>query len=603
MPENPSVSLNNSEPQPAPRDLSDLWWEPLVQVSLDGQFVLRPVDDDLSDFELLYANEPGAKLANSTAQAIVGKLLSEVAPPYGSGFREALTHAHRTGEAVHRTTKRIAPNVNARRAEFRVQPFSGLLALSVIDRTDEYEAEAAAETLRGQLSIATENSPTAFAVFRPVRDTAGNFVDLVIEEANDASATLLQKPLPEILGRGLFVTLQNVPRALAKLAHRCLTEHQILSVDWDFRTYPVQADWLRIQLTPFGEFVVFHAQDISGERHEQELLRGIVDNVGELVIFTDTFGTIQHVNPFGLRMLGYSESDLLATSILSLTHPDDRSVIMEESLYLADRLVDRRRRRVRVVDKLGKVRTILGSPMGVWGVGGELTGVVTIATDISELLASEEARGQLAGELAMAEQTERERVASELHDGPVQDLTALSMRVGAALSVKENADLLAAEGILTKTIADLRLLMFQLSPPSLDGDGLGQAIHQRAEHLFSETGVKVRVLCNLSPPPPAAQAVTLFRIAQEALVNAFKHAYAESVTVRLFDSPEGEMVLAVTDDGSGAELDQYQRHSPGHLGLAMMHERARHFGGSCVIAGAPGEGTTVTARFPRSETI
>jgi PAS domain S-box-containing protein len=576
------------------------WWEPLVQVSLDGQFVLRPIDAELSDFEVLYSNETGARLGGLTPAKVIGRLLSDVAPPYRAGLRESLVEAFRTGEPVHCTTERIAPGIQTRRAEFKVQPFDGLLALSVIDRTNEYDAETEAAALRRLLIVGVENSPTAFALLRPVCDASGEIVvDVHIEQANDAAAALLGLTTLEVVGRTLYSLVRHRRGALAALVQQCLTTGQMISLDWDFRDFELRVDWLRIQLTPFGKFVVVHAEDISGERREQEILKGIVENAGEVVVFSDKSGLIKFVNPMTFRTFGYTEAELLTSSILSLTHPDDRPAILEEGLALQHLAAVPRRRRVRVMDKAGNVRTMLGSTMAVRAVGGELSGTVTIATDLTDLLASEEAREQLAAELSMAEQRERERIAAELHDGPVQDLTALSMRLGAAISVRSTPELVAAEDILVRAIADLRLVMFQLSPPELDGDRLGQAIHQRAEHLFAETNVNVSVRGAFLPPPSPAMAVTLFRLAQEALVNSFKHAKAKNLTVRLFDSASREMVLEVHDDGRGAEPTEYLRHAAGHYGLTMMQDRARQLGGSCVVTGAPGRGTTVTAKFPR----
>jgi PAS domain S-box-containing protein len=580
-------------------ELPASWWEPLVQVSLDGQFILRPVDDDFSDFEVLYSNEPGARLGGTTPEAVIGKLLSEVAPPYGAGLRQALLEASGSGSAVHRTMERIVPGVHTKRAEFRVQPFDGLLALSVIDRTDEYDAEALAAALRQQVRVSNEFSPTAFALLRPVRDSTGKVVDVHIEQANNSSAILLGRTVEEMVGRTLNALVPKPFGALPSLVEECLVKQQTLTVEWDFRQLSTNADWLRVQVSPLGSFVVLHADDISTERREQETVRRIIDHAGEIVIFTDVNGSIRYINPFACATLGFTELELVNESILSLAHPDDRAAVIEETIAMLSATAGRNRRRIRVFDKDGNVLTMLGSPMAVRAVGGEITGVLTIATDVTDLLASEEAREELAAELLMAEQRERERLAEELHDGPVQDLTALSMKIGAAIRSRPNPELIAAEDIVTKVIADLRTLRFRLTPPELDGDELGQAIHQRAEHLFAGTGVKVQVYGKLSPPPSPALTVTLLRIAQEALVNSFKHAAARNITVRLFDSPEGELVLEVADDGRGAARNRYQLQVAGHFGLTMMQDRTRQLGGTFSVKGAPDEGTVVTARFPR----
>jgi signal transduction histidine kinase len=124
---------------------------------------------------------------------------------------------------------------------------------------------------------------------------------------------------------------------------------------------------------------------------------------------------------------------------------------------------------IRVFDKDGNVPATLGSPMAVRAVGGEINGVLTIATDITDLLASEEAHEELVTEL-LGRAARTRTLANEFHGGPVQDHTALSMKIGAAIRARPNFELLTAEDLVTKVIGDLRALMFRLTPPELDGE-------------------------------------------------------------------------------------------------------------------------------------
>jgi PAS domain S-box-containing protein len=580
------------------------WWEPLVQVSLDGQFVLRPVDSELTDFEVLYANPPGAAFGGFTPSQVIGKRLSDVAPAFGSGLRDALVSSFRDGVPVHRVTDRIAPGVNTRRAEFKVQPFGGCLALSVIDRTDEYDAEAEAQRLRELLSIGVLNSPTAFALLRPIVDETGTVIDVSIEQANETAAALVGLDPSQIVGKPLYSLVDHPQRLLADLVNKSYKSRQMVSEDVDTRGIAEGADWLRVQLTPVGEFVVMHAEDISPQRREEAILRNIVQHASELIIYSGADGNIEYVNPFTVASLGYSEGSLLHSSIAAVTHPDDRASVIDEFYAMHEPNAIPRRRQLRIIDAAGGTRTMIGSTMALRAIGGEISGMVTVAADLTERLASEEAREQLAAELSMAEQRERERVAEGLHDGPVQDLTALSMKLGAAINVRSTPELIEAENILVRVISDLRLLMFQLSPPELDGDRLSHAIYQRAEHLFANTGVKISVRGILVPSPPPATAVHFFRLAQEALVNAFKHADARNVSVRIFDSADGsQMVLEIVDDGRGASAEQYRRQAAGHFGISMMSDRARQLGGQCVIEGSVGSGTKIVVQLPRRSVL
>jgi signal transduction histidine kinase len=140
-------------------------------------------------------------------------------------------------------------------------------------------------------------------------------------------------------------------------------------------------------------------------------------------------------------------------------------------------------------------------------------------------------------------------------------------------------------------MAELRALVFELRPADLEQEGLAPAIRKHAEVLARVHGVRIEVDadCDRRLEPRTEQG--LFRIAQEALGNAVKHAGAQTVHVRLALA-NGTLALRVSDDGCGFEPDDAARR--GRLGLVSMRERADRLGGALVIDSAPGAGTTVS---------
>ncbi len=591
-----------SEQQTGPKSSLAQWWAPLVEVSLDGQFVLKPCNDDLTDFEIIYANEPGSRMIGLAPEALIGSLLSEVMPPYGTGFRDALLQSFRTGEMVYRLTEEISPTVDSRRAEYRVQRFDDLLALSVIDRTAEFDAESESRAMRKLLSAGIEASLTAVALLRPVFDSdSTSAVDLFFVEANDAAAALVGQPRSKVVGSTLYSLLDRNTGGLLSLVEKSRTSSRMLSVDYDARQSPILADWLQIQLIPVGDMVMMYAEDVSVQRREQVSLHTIVEYATELIAYSDKNGFLQYVNPFTVSSLGYTADVIQGKSIADFTLPADRDAVISDYVHLMKGTLDVARRRIRLVDSRGQLRTMFGSTRMLRSASGTVDGFVTVAADLTERLASEEAREQLAAELSMAEQHERERLAGELHDGPVQELAALSMQLGAAVARYPDVQLQRAEDIVIQVLSDLRTLMFELSPPELDGAGLGQAISIRGARLFEGTDVQLTVDAVLTRSPSPATAVIVFRLAQEAMVNARKHAKAQHVTVRLTEDTEYHIILLeIIDDGQGAESMQYQRHVPGHFGIAMMIDRARQLGGACSIEGVIGGGTRVRVELPRN---
>jgi PAS domain S-box-containing protein len=581
------------------------WWAPLVEVSLDGQFVLKPSDGELTEFEIVYANDPGSRMVGLPPEALIGRMLSDVMPPYGTGFRDSLQHCFRTGEPVYRLTEDIGPTVSSRRAEYRVQRFGDLLALSVIDRTAEFDAQFESQLLRKLFDGGIEASLTAVVLLRPVLDAdgpTGKTIDAIVEQANDAAAELVGHTRSEVVGRRLYSFMKRTTGDTLKIIDQCRMSHRMLTLDYDAREAPVRADWLRIQIIPIADLVLLYAEDVSVQRREEVSLHTIVEYATELVAYSDQHGYLQYVNPFMVSALGYSKDYFKGKSIVDFTSPADQEVIVSDYVGLMKGTVEVARRRIRLMDANGQPRTMFGSTRMLRSASGTVDGFVTVAADLTERLASEEAREQLAAELSMAEQHERERLAGELHDGPVQDLTALSMQLGAALAARPDERLKQAEDLVVSVLSDLRSLMFELSPPDLVGEGLGRAIHKRGVRLFDGTGTRVTVDASLSLAPSPATSVIIFRLAQEALVNARKHANATTISVRLYEETARQViVLEVVDDGQGALASEYERHVPGHFGIAMMVDRARQLGGICQIEGVIGRGTRVRVELPRAD--
>jgi signal transduction histidine kinase len=192
---------------------------------------------------------------------------------------------------------------------------------------------------------------------------------------------------------------------------------------------------------------------------------------------------------------------------------------------------------------------------------------------------------------------ERNRLARELHDSVAQTMLGAAVTAEAALRSLDREDA-GARGqvaqvaeLVRSAVAELRALVFELRPADLEEEGLAPAIRKHADVLARVHGVRIEVDadCDRRLEPRTEQG--LFRIAQEALGNAVKHANAQTVRVRLALA-NGTLALRVTDDGRGFEPDAAARR--GRLGLVSMRERADRLGGELVIESAPGAGTSVS---------
>jgi signal transduction histidine kinase len=144
--------------------------------------------------------------------------------------------------------------------------------------------------------------------------------------------------------------------------------------------------------------------------------------------------------------------------------------------------------------------------------------------------------------------------------------------------------------IAQQALKEMRLLVYQLRPLVLKREGLVGALQQRLDAVEKRAGVDARLLVEGTLDLPATVEEGLYRIAQEALNNALKHAAPRAVILRI-RADARRVVLDVTDDGQG--FDPAAVSDKGGMGLVSMRERAERLGGSFSLASAPGGGTTV----------
>lgn len=200
-----------------------------------------------------------------------------------------------------------------------------------------------------------------------------------------------------------------------------------------------------------------------------------------------------------------------------------------------------------------------------------------------------------AQQLAVLE--ERQRLARELHDSVSQALYGIALGARTARTLLDrdpkrvvdplNYVLQLAEAGL----AEMRALIFELRPESLQTEGLVAALNRQAASIRTRHSMAVSTEFCEEPPLPFDVKEAFYRIAQEALNNIIKHARATQIELRLTCEGTG-MLLHVSDNGVGFNPNDT---FPGHLGLQTMRERITRFGGELSIESAPGQGSTVQA--------
>jgi signal transduction histidine kinase len=206
-------------------------------------------------------------------------------------------------------------------------------------------------------------------------------------------------------------------------------------------------------------------------------------------------------------------------------------------------------------------------------------------------------------DLVKVQEEERARISREIHDGPLQDLTALIQRLR-LLSldidspVEREKQLEEAKSAAMAGVKEMRELCNNLTPPWLDL-GIVQALTELSERQSAQLNIKIHL--DLQEIPDLSDDATLafFRVAQEAVNNSARHADAENVSISLKNT--GKMILLqIEDDGKGFEvLDNFtELRVQGHRGLSNMRERMSIVGGHFSIFSTPGKGTVIRCELP-----
>jgi PAS domain S-box-containing protein len=202
-------------------------------------------------------------------------------------------------------------------------------------------------------------------------------------------------------------------------------------------------------------------------------------------------------------------------------------------------------------------------------------------------------------------ESERNRIARDLHDGPVQGVSAASLSLEAVLLMLRAGELTEGVEILTKVRKELaeeadnlRRLMSGLRPPLLEERGLVPALRETLDKFGRDNGITTDFSAQNVADVPQDLETLAYRVVQEALSNANKHARAMRITVTV-EALAGQLRIEVADDGVGFDSAKAREYlQMGRVGLASMRERVELANGTFMVHSNPGRGTTVLATLP-----
>ena len=345
---------------------------------------------------------------------------------------------------------------------------------------------------------------------------------------------------------------------------------------------------------------------LAGLQESDQRLRGLLEAALDGVVEIGPGGVVVRDNDAFRTMVG-----LPSERLVGRTWQEVAAMTVSESEMLALRatghaVIEPDGRPVHLEARISSVPTDPpGTLMLVRDVTASKVAEQTIRTLFQFLQDRDEDRTRYLRRTSLAIEAERNKIARDLHDGPIQGVAAASLSLEAIRLMVQSGQHARAEEMLAavreelrEETENLRRLMSDLRPPLLEERGLVPAVKELCSRFAESTGIAVHVRASGTEVAPNEVDTIAYRVIQEALTNVKKHARAHSVVVQI-EAAKGMLEVEVEDDGEGfdaSEAREYLR--SGKVGLASMRERTELGSGTFTVRSRPGAGTTVSASLP-----
>ncbi|MGC8517551.1 MAG: PAS domain S-box protein [Steroidobacteraceae bacterium] len=349
-------------------------------------------------------------------------------------------------------------------------------------------------------------------------------------------------------------------------------------------------------------------QSMEALMREQRFANAIMESMPGIVYFYDRGGRFRRWNRNFLEVSGYSAQEIERMHPLDFFAAGQQQLLKERIETVFERGEESVEAPFRT--KSGRTLPYLFTGRRLHYSGQDF--LIGVGIDISQRKAAEEALDaqlvrlqSLSRQVLEIQETERNALGRELHDSVAQDIGAVSLNLtivrsllGERLEASVAQRLDDSEKLLEDAAQRLREVMLELRPPGLDEFGLLPALGEHAQRVARRAGFKVTVHGTQAQPRLSPTVgIALFRIAQEALNNAVKHAKAKHVEIRL-DTGGDSVTLTIRDDGVGFDPAARAARGEGGMGMLTMAERAESIGARCTVQSAQGAGTCVSVTLP-----
>jgi PAS domain S-box-containing protein len=423
---------------------------------------------------------------------------------------------------------------------------------------------------------------------------------------NDRVESLLGWPAKELIGRSAFDLVH--PDSLESVRRLWATSWQQPGVERVFRFnlrhrdgHPIPVELRSVGIRVDGELVGFQGSlrdETERNRLERELresearYRFLTEHSPDIITAVDANGILTFVSGRALQLTGWTPDEVVGRPFAELIHPDARGVMRASWRARRENPTAEQQYRLTLLHRNGSAIPVEIRSVGIV-VDEEFRGSQASIRDMSDRDRMERELRRQEAEIAASQ--ERAKLAQELHDSVTQALFSMTLTTRSAEMLLERdpsrvgEKLAELRELATDALAEMRGLIFELRPGSLDRDGLVTALRKHAAAVQGRTGMSVSVEATEIDRVSLDVEETLYRIAQEALHNVVKHARASEARIAL-DSDGQVLRLSVTDNGAGFDPAKVPS---GHLGLEGMRARAERLGGQFMITSQPRGGTRI----------
>lgn len=362
------------------------------------------------------------------------------------------------------------------------------------------------------------------------------------------------------------------------------------------------------------EVAISNAKQAELLRESKERYLTLVEHTYDITCEVSVDGYFLYVSPNHKEVLGYDPGELLGKRVFEHVHPEDRQTVICE-FTKAIKTFSSGNAVFRYKNKNGKWLWLKSTGKPFRTSTGDIRAIIASRDITKQVLYEEEMKNTqlqlraLAARLQSVREEERTRIAREIHDELGQMLTGLNMslhwlsrnlrsddkdnKIPASTAVKE---IEIMSNIVDTAILKVQDISSELRPVILDDFGIVPAIKSQMKEFNSRSGIK----CEFTTLQgdmllDSERSTALFRIFQEIMTNVARHSKATRVDIDLHKESD-HVILEIRDNGNGIrESDIYSSKS---LGLLGIKERASNLGGSVIISGKKGEGTTVSVQIP-----